>query len=551
MRVLNQEGASEDRMSAAFIGVDVGTGSARAGVFDDHGRLLASAKRAISIWHEAGGIVEQSSRDIWRAACESVREAVGASGLPRETFKGLSFDATCSLVVLDPSGASLAIGPSGDPARDVIVWMDHRAVAEADFINRDGHQVLRYVGGKISPEMQSPKLLWLARHMPDAYRRAGHFMDLTDFLAWRATGSAARSVCTVTCKWTYLAHERRWARDFFDRIGLSALAGPDFARIGAEVVEPGTPLGGGLDGEAAAAMGLAPGTPVGAGLIDAHAGAIGTMGAALEGRAADPRRRLALILGTSSCCMAVSDEPRFIEGVWGPYFSALTPRQWLTEGGQSAFGAAIDRMMGLHPAFTGLAETAREKAFEKMERDILARAGSLSQSALLARDLHVLPDFLGNRSPLADPNARGLLVGLDLSDDYDSLLTLYVATLNGLAQGVGQIMRALERGGYQFDMLVVSGGAARSPLVRQTIADATGKTVGVPETSEPVLLGAAMLGAVAANRHGMDAAMSAMSRLAEEATPAGGEISAFHEKKRQVFELAQETERRTRMIMGE
>src|ERR1700687_1756408 len=121
MSVSNQEGASEDRMSAAFIGVDVGTGSARAGVFDDHGRLLASAKRPISIWHEAGGIVEQSSRDIWRAACESVREAVGASGLPREAFKGLSFDATCSLVVLDPSGASLAIGPSGDPTRDVIV----------------------------------------------------------------------------------------------------------------------------------------------------------------------------------------------------------------------------------------------------------------------------------------------------------------------------------------------------------------------------------------------------------------------------------------------
>jgi D-ribulokinase len=538
-------------MTEAFIGVDVGTGSARAGVFDDHGRLLSSAKQPIAIWHEPGGIVEHSSRDIWRAVCESVREAVGASGLPRAALKGLGFDATCSLVVLDPSGTSLPVGPSGDPSRDVIVWMDHRAINEANLINHDGHEVLRYVGGKISPEMQLPKLLWLAKHIPDTYRRAGHFLDLTDFLTWRATGATTRSICTVTCKWTYLAHERRWAHDFFDRIGLPELGGPNFVRIGAEVVEPGSPLGTGLGKEAAAAMGLTPGIPIAAGLIDAHAGAVGTMGASLEARAGDPRRRLALILGTSCCCMAVADEPRFISGVWGPYFSALTPRQWLTEGGQSAFGGAIDHLMHLHPAFAGLAKGAGEKAFEQMERDILGSTGSLSGAALLARDLHVLPDFLGNRSPLADPNARGAVVGLDLSDDYASLLTLYVATLMGLAHGVGQIMRALERGGYQFDLLVVSGGAARSPLVRQIIADATGKKVGLPETTEPVLLGAAMLGAVAAGRHGMEDAMSAMSKLAQEVIPAGGEIAAFHEKKRQVFELAQETERRTRMIMQE
>src|SRR5262249_23585761 len=159
----------------------------------------------------------------------------------------------CSLVVLDEAGRSLPVGPSGDAARDVIVWMDHRAVAEADAINRDGHEVLRYVGGRISPEMQSPKLLWLARHMPESYRRAGHFMDLTDFLTWRATGATARSVCTLTCKWTYLAHEERWSQDYFDRVGLSDVGGDGFARIGTHVSDPGTPLGGGLGGDAAAA----------------------------------------------------------------------------------------------------------------------------------------------------------------------------------------------------------------------------------------------------------------------------------------------------------
>ena len=534
-------------MSEAFVGVDVGTGSARAGVFDATGRLLASAKRPIALWREPGEIVEQSSQDIWDAACAAVREAVARSGLRPEAVAGIGFDATCSLVALDPEGRSLPVGPSGDPRRDVVVWMDHRAVAEADEINASGHDVLRYVGGAISPEMEPPKLLWLARHMPDTFARAGHFLDLTDFLTYRASGSLARSACTVTCKWSYLAHEQRWPRDFFASVGLGALSDDNFRRIGSVVVGPGASLASGLTVEAAAAMGLKPGTPVAAGLIDAHAGALATIGAAQSAESADPRKRLALILGTSACCMALADEPRFIRGVWGPYHSALTPGQWLAEGGQSAFGAAIDHLVRLHPAYAAYAR--RADGFETMEREIVARAGGESAAARLARDLHVLPDFLGNRSPLADPSVRGGVVGLDFGDDENSLRALYVAGLCGLAQGLRQIIGALEAGGYDFDTLVVSGGAARSALVRQIIADATGKRVAAPETSEPVLLGAAMLGAVAAGRHTMNGAMTAMSRLASVNVPAGGEFAALHARKGRAFEILQDAERRMREAM--
>ncbi len=535
-------------MSEAFVGVDVGTGSVRAGVFDRDGRLLARAKRAITLWREPGEIVEQSSRDIWSSVCASVREAVAQSGFAPEAIAGLGFDATCSLVVLDADGGSLPVGPSGDAQRDVIVWMDHRAIAEADEINAGGYETLKYVGGAISPEMQTPKLLWLARHAPETFARAGHFLDLTDFLTFRATGALARSACTVTCKWTYLAHQGRWAQDFFASVGLAALSADNFRRIGAVVVHPGTALAAGLTPEAALAMGLKPGVPVAAGLIDAHAGALGTMGAALGAEPADPRNRLALILGTSACCMALADEPRFIKGVWGPYKSALTPGQWLAEGGQSAFGAAIDHLMRIHPAFVDYSLRAGD-GFETMERDIVARSGGESGAVRLARDLHVLPDFLGNRSPFADPSARGGIVGVDLSADETSLRTLYVAGLCGLAQSLAQIIRALEAGGYDFDTLVVSGGAARSALVRQIIADATGKRVAAPETSEPVLLGAAMLGAVAAGRRSMAGAMATMSRLNSVNEPAGGEIAALHAKKRRAFETLQDAERRMREAM--
>ena len=265
-------------MEQAFIGVDVGTTSARAGIFDAHGRLLATARRPIAIWREPGDIVEQSSADIWDACASAVRAALAEAGLRPALVKGIGFDATCSLVVLDRSCDPLSVSTSGDRRRNIIAWMDHRAIEEAHQISRTGDEVLRHVGGSISPEMQMPKLLWLKRHLPATYRDAGHFFDLADYLSFRATCSAVRSMCTLTCKWTYLAHERRWSRRFFERVGLSELTSEAFARIGSEIVEPGTPLANGLTPLAAEAFGLRSGTPVGASLIDAHAGVIGTIG---------------------------------------------------------------------------------------------------------------------------------------------------------------------------------------------------------------------------------------------------------------------------------
>jgi D-ribulokinase len=194
-------------MRQAFIGVDVGTSSARAGIFDEKGSLLATARHPITVWHEAGSVVEQSSSEIWAACAASVRAAMAAAAIP-------------------PSAAS----SSGDDQRNVIVWMDHRAIAEAREINETQDDVLRYVGGSISPEMEIPKLLWLKRHLPSTYRSTGHFFDLADYLSFRATGSTARSICTVTCKWNYLAHERRWSESYFERIGLGDLAADKYAR---------------------------------------------------------------------------------------------------------------------------------------------------------------------------------------------------------------------------------------------------------------------------------------------------------------------------------
>jgi FGGY-family pentulose kinase len=282
------------------VGVDVGTGSARAGVFDARGRLLGRADHPIAMHRPLPDHAEQSSADVWRAVCRAVRGALDGSGAAPGAVRGISFDATCSLVVLDREGRPVSVSTTGEDRWDTVVWLDHRAVAEAEECTASGHRVLDCVGGVMSPEMETPKLMWLKRHMPATWARAGLLLDLADFLTWRATGgSTARSTCTVTCKWTYLAHERPgWQRDFFAAMGLGDLLEkgqlPDAASpVGADL--------GPLGRDAAAELGLTAACRVGVGLIDAHAGVLGVVGRLAAGAGTAP---------TSTATSASSPAPR-------------------------------------------------------------------------------------------------------------------------------------------------------------------------------------------------------------------------------------------------
>lgn len=109
----------------------------------------------------------------------------------KERIRGIAFCATCSLVAVGPSNGveKISISENGDEEWNIIMWLDHRAGDEANFINEKGHRVLDFVGGKISLEMQTPKILWLKRHLPQSYERTDQFFDLPDYLRWRATGS--------------------------------------------------------------------------------------------------------------------------------------------------------------------------------------------------------------------------------------------------------------------------------------------------------------------------------------------------------------------------
>jgi FGGY-family pentulose kinase len=539
---------------AIYAGIDVGTGSARAGLFDENGSLIASASHPIRMWTASGEVFEQSSEDIWQAICIAIRQAMREAQVDALSVKGIGFDATCSMVLVGKDAAPLPTLPGGDPNRNVIVWMDHRAIAQAERINGQPHHVLSYVGGRISPEMQVPKLLWLKENNRPTFEAAEHFFDLADYLTYRATGDTTRSLCTVTCKWTYLGHERRWDLDFLEAIGLEEL-NEDIARIGAKVGEIGAPIGHGLLRSAADDLGLLPGTPVGLSAIDAHAGGIGTIAAPSDNPDADLlTSRLALIMGTSACAMTISPQPVFVNGVWGPYHSAMLPGFWLNEGGQSAFGAALAHVIAMHPATARAREQALAEGMDLLallERLAIKKAGSVEEAALLASHIHVVPEFLGNRSPEADPSTTAIIAGLRLDDSLDNLVDMYVATLCGLCYGTGDVVDALVSKGLPLQTIVVSGGAARSPLFRRILADSTGLTVQLPATDEPVLLGAAIIGACAHQGRSLVELAMKMSKMKEPVPPQGGSVGNFHVRKRLAYRELKATDRRMRQIMSQ
>ncbi len=538
-------------MTKLYLGIDVGTGSARAGLFDETGKMHGMGVCPIRTWKLQEDFVEQSSDDIWTACAAAVKDALAQARAKPQEVRGIGFDATCSLVALGKDDRPVTVSPSGSDEQNVIVWMDHRAQAQADRINAGKHDVLRYVGGVISPEMETPKLAWLKEKLPEAWARAGKFFDLPDFLAYRATGVDVRSLCTTVCKWTYLGKEARWDTAYFESIGLGELAEDGWAKIGATVRPMGEKQGT-LTEAAAKELGLVAGIPVGVSIIDAHAGGLGMLGIGAPD-AAELETRIALIGGTSTCHMAVSREPKWIPGVWGPYFSAMVPDLWLTEGGQSATGALIDQVVHSSARGAALVEQAKREettvyALLKERLDALAKSRPIFG---LTKDLHVLADHHGNRSPRADATLRGMVSGLKLSDTDDALALVYLATIQGIALGTRHILEAMRAQGYAPTTLIACGGDAKNPIFLRAHADATGCRIIVPEEQEAVLLGAAMLGAVASgDRKDVLSAMGAMARAGRTVRP-DPDAASYYEQKYRVMLRMHDDQLAYRQIMSE
>ncbi|XP_069794613.1 FGGY carbohydrate kinase domain-containing protein isoform X6 [Narcine bancroftii] len=387
------------------------------------------------------------------------------------------------------------------------------------------------------------------------WKKAGHFLDLSDFLSWKATGATTRSLCTLVCKWAYSA-QTGWDDCFLKQIGLEDLTMNNHSKIGNHVLSPGSKVGNGLTSVAAQELGLRKGIAVAASMIDAHAGGLGVIGAGVRGSNLPCENkpitsRLALICGTSSCHMGISESPIFVPGVWGPYYSAMIPDLWLNEGGQSASGKLIDHVVKSHAAFPELESNAkaRGKNIYMYLNCHLESIKKCSAVGMLTVDLHVWPDFHGNRSPLADPTLKGMVSGLALSNSLDDLAKLYLATVQAIALGTRHILETMQNAGHQINTLFMCGGLSKNLLFVQVHSDISGMPVVLAEEVESVLVGAAVVGAYASGDfQSIQEAMAKMGKIGKIIQP-DLEQKRYYDNKYKVFLKLVDHQREYRAIM--
>lgn len=475
-----------------LVAVDIGTASARAGVFDLSGRLIAREARPILLHRPDALRAEHASEDIWKAVTTSVCTVLRHAGIAKNRVAAIGFDATCSLVVTGPHGTAISISDPAIQGLDTISWMDHRALAEAEFLSGLGGAVIDRAGGTLSPEMALPKLLWLKRNRPDLWETTTGIFDLADYMTYRATGSMSRSVSTLASKWGFSARAgERWPHDFLEKAGLSDLR--QKARLPDRAAALGTCIGT-LTETAAEALGLDQECRVAPGMIDAYAGALGLLGAP---RSPDHPERAALVAGTSTCLIALqpSDTGGY-RSLWGPFSDVAMAGHWLVEGGQSSAGSLLDHVVRMHAA-GGTPDAS-------LHARIMARIaeGMATEGPGYGLPIQVLPDFHGNRSPAADPLSTGMIAGLTLDTSFDGLCRLYWRTAVGLACGLRHILETFAAAGIRPREICLAGGHAQNPLLVQLYADMTGLRIVVPEMKEAILLGTAINAATAGGLFG-------------------------------------------------
>ena len=212
----------------------------------------------------------------------------------------------------------------------------------------------------------------------------------------------------------------------------------------------------------------------GCALIDAHAGAIGTIGSRdALGATPDPTERLALIMGTSACIMATTRQACFVPGLWGPYFEALLPGFWLNEGGQSAGARRSDYLMRHHASWGEVCRAATEEGLdplESLERRILKYGNSLSEVAYTAR-IFMSSRTFSSTARLCRPERARRDFGPRPGWRYGKPGAFTSPDSADWAMQLPKSWRRSRRKVWLPNTMVVSGGASRSPLVRQIIAD--------------------------------------------------------------------------------
>lgn len=493
-----------------FLGLDIGTQSVRAVLFDSTGKRHGTGTAPLVTTYPQPGWAEQQPLDWWKGLGQAVPEALRQAGCGAEAVAAIGLDSTACTV--------LAVDALGMPIRPALLWMDQRSHSEAQLLTLTEDPSLRWVSNHVSPEWMLPKALWLKQSEPASYQMAHRLVECTDWIMYQLTGTWTLSLNHVAVKWNYVAPEGGWSRSLLEKVGLEDL--PD--KWPHDVV----PYGGGtgkLSASAAEALGLNAGTPVAQGGIDAYAGMIG-LGAIAPGK-------LAMIMGSSTCHLVNADQPFLGTGMSGCYADAIRPGLYTLEGGQTATGSIVN---WYREHFAGNEEKEAGRVGKSVYELLDDKAAKVSPGC---DGLLCLDHWQGARTPLKDPLSRGTWWGLTLSHGPGHLLR---SIYEGTAYGTRAILEDLARHGLPVTQLIAGGGGVKSRLWLQIHADVCQAPLSIPAETEACALGSAMVAAVHAGHFvSLEEAAASMVRLEAVIEPnqqLSGMYAEGYERYRKLYE---------------
>jgi xylulokinase len=451
-----------------YLGIDVGTSGTKTLAVDARGKILAQASAEYPLYHPKPLWSEQDPDDWWQATVKTVRAVVKQAKFKAADVRAVGLSGQMH--------GSVFLDKRGQVIRRALLWNDQRTAAECEEIERRAggrKQLISMVANPALTGFTAPKILWLRNHEPKNFAKLAKVLLPKDEIRRRLTGEFATEVSDASGMLLLDVLNRRWSKELLTKLEL------DVELLG--TCHESEQVTGKLTKEAAKTLGLSTDCVVVGGAGDCAAGAVGN-GIVREGM-------LSTSIGTSGVVFVHSERPEVDPFGRLHTFCHAVHGKWHMMGVTLAAGGSLQWFRNTLCA----GDMAAAKRSKVDVYDLLSEEAKKTPPG--ADGLFFLPYLAGERTPHADPLARGALIGLTMAHGRGHLVR---AVMEGVTYSLRDCLAIVEELGVQVRQIRASGGGAKSAFWRQMQADVLGRTVFRMAADEGPAYGVALLAAVGA-----------------------------------------------------
>ncbi|MBQ0059492.1 MAG: FGGY-family carbohydrate kinase [Lachnospiraceae bacterium] len=429
-------------MSAYLVGCDIGTSGTKSVVMNEEGVVLGKHTITYNTLTNSLGWAEHDPEDYWNASADTIKEAIRQSKVDPKDIKGVS--------VSGQSPACILIDKNLKPLQLSHFWMDRRGVKEAQAIKEivgEDH-VFDVSGNPTDPYYGTVKLLWEKNNRPDLYKEAVKMQNPNDYTRMKLTGKLVTDASNASLTGiTFDIVNRKWDTDMIEKIGLDPDKFPE-AFACEEIV-------GEVTAEAAERTGLAKGTPVVAGTVDCNAAWVAN-GILYDGE-------MSLAMGSAGVLGVIHKQPKFTKNMITIVHPSVGDPMYSTVAATCSCGALLRYY---RDEFADIEAIVADKTGKNLYTYLCERAAKIPVGA---EGLITVPYFMGERTPIWEPQARGMMFGMNYSHTKDHMLRSF---LEGACLAIKDNFEMMRDTGVNMKTpLVLAEGGAQSPIWRQIVSD--------------------------------------------------------------------------------